>query len=222
MIDWKGFKFPKGSIIAFDRAYNDYNLFYTLTQDEVFFVSRVKKQATYKIIKQNSVSSKKNILADYIIKWQTDSANKKCPMKMRIVIVFNEEKNEPLTFITNQFTLSAATIAEIYKDRWEIELFFKTLKQHLRIKTFVGTTANALYTQIWTALIAVLLIKYMQFKAKMNWALSNLVALLRWNLFMHKNLWKWLDKPWEIPPGTSEDSQMKLLFRTASVKNEIK
>jgi IS4 transposase len=92
-------------------------------------------------------------------------------------------------------------VAEIYKQRWQIELFFKALKQNLRIKTFVGTSANALKIQVWTALIAILLIKYLQLKAKFGWSLSNLVALLRQQLFVYRDLWTWLDQPFQVPPS---------------------
>ena len=96
--------------------------------------------------------------------------------------------------------LSAATIAAIYKERWSIELFFKALKQSLRVKTFVGTSANALKTQIWAALIAMLLIKYLQLRSTFSWSLSNLVALLRQQLFVYRDLWTWIDNPFQPPP----------------------
>jgi hypothetical protein len=102
--------------------------------------------------------------------------------------------------LTNRFDLAAETIAEIYRQRWQIELFFKAIKQNLRIKTFVGTSANAVRIQIWTALIAMLLLKLLEFRSRIDWSLSNLVALLRWNLFTHKNLWKWIDEPFLPPP----------------------
>ena len=102
--------------------------------------------------------------------------------------------------LTNHLNFGANTISAIYKDRWQIELFFKALKQNLKIKTFVGTSENALYIQIWTALIAMLLIKYLQFKSKFQWSLSNLVAFLRWNLFTYRDLWEWIDDPFDIPP----------------------
>jgi hypothetical protein len=109
--------------------------------------------------------------------------------------------------------LGATTIAAIYKDRWQIELFFKALKQNLKVKTFVGTSANALRIQLWTALIAMLLLKYLQFKSRRGWALSNLVALLRWNLFTYRDLWKWIDDPYETPPETPAPEQLLLLHR---------
>jgi hypothetical protein len=218
----KAIKFAKGSIIVIDRAYNDYGLFCRLTQDEVFFVCRMKTNAVYRIVKKHSVPSKGNIKKDCLIEWQGYYSKKKCPMKLRMVVAYNEEKKEDVYFLTNNYSLSASTIAAIYKDRWEIELFFKTLKQHLRIKTFVGTTPNALYTQIWTALTAVLLIKYMQFRSELNWALSTLVALLRWNLFTYRNLWEWLNEPWKTPRGMPENIQLKMIFGTASGGNGVK
>ena len=107
----------------------------------------------------------------------------------------------------------ATTVAAIYKDRWQIEIFFKAIKQNLKIKTFVGTSKNALLIQIWTALIAILLLKFLKFKSSMNWSLSNLVAMLRYNLFTYRDLWLWLDNPFEVPAITPEYEQLKLCFR---------
>ena len=104
-------------------------------------------------------------------------------------------------FLTNNLKLAASTIAAVYKDRWQIELLFKALKQSLRIKTFVGTSANALKTEIWTALIAMLAIKYLQMRSSFGWSLSNLVALLRQQLFVYRDLWAWLDEPFQAPPA---------------------
>ena len=121
--------------------------------------------------------------------------------------VYDPEKDVTLVFLTNQLTFGATTIAAIYKDRWQVELFFKALKQNLKIKTFVGTSANALQIQVWTALIAMLLLKYLQLRARFGWSLSNLVALLRMNLFTHRDLWAWLDHPFEGPPTVLTASQ---------------
>jgi len=96
--------------------------------------------------------------------------------------------------------LAAATIAAVYQERWQIELFFRALKQSLRVKTFVGTSANALKTQLWTARIAILLVKYLQLKSRFGWSLSNLVALLRQQLFVYRDLWAWMDDPFQPPP----------------------
>jgi IS4 transposase len=118
------------------------------------------------------------------------------------VKVWLEDKQEELVLLTNRHDLGASTMAAIYKERWQIELFFKAIKQNLKIKTFVGTSANALHIQIWTALIALLILKYLQLKSRWGWSLSNLVALLRMNLFVHRDWWAWLDQPFAPPePG---------------------
>ena len=123
-----------------------------------------------------------------------------------------------MVFLTNHPTLGATTIAAIYKDRWQIELFFKALKQNLKIKTFVGTTPNAVKIQIWTALIAMLILRFLQLRSKFKWSLSNLVALLCMNLFTHRDLWAWVNHPYDTPPVPYEPEQLNLnlfLFRTA-------
>jgi IS4 transposase len=125
--------------------------------------------------------------------------------------VRDPETGKDIVLVTNLFHLSAATIGQIYRDRWEIELFFKVLKQNLKIKTFVGTSPNDLKTQIWTALIAVLRLRYLQFKSRCSLALCRLVALLRLNLFFYRNLWDWLNNPFETPPE-EPDSQIKFVF----------
>ena len=126
------------------------------------------------------------------------------------MIVWLEDKKQELVLLTNNFSLAASTIAAIYKERWQIELFFKVLKQQLKIKTFVGTSANAVQIQIWTALIAVLVVRYLQFRSQFRWALSNLVALLRWNLFSYRDLWEWLNRPFETPPLPAQQLELKL------------
>ena len=120
--------------------------------------------------------------------------------------------DERIRFFGVDLTFGATTVTSIYKDRWQIELFFKALKQNLKIKTFVGTSPNALKTQIWTALIAMLLLKYLQLRSRLSWALSNLVALLRWNLFTYRDLWLWIDKPFETPPLIPVPMQLPLRF----------
>ena len=131
---------------------------------------------------------------------------------LRRVIVRDPENERKIVLLTNHLEFGATTIAAVYKDRWQIELFFKALKQNLKVKTFVGTSENALYTQIWTALIAMLVIKFLQLKSRFRWSLSNLVAFLRWSLFTYKDLWEWLDKPFELPPKPPEIDQQQLLL----------
>jgi len=127
--------------------------------------------------------------------------------------VWDDEKKEGIILLTNHLAFGATTISAIYKDRWQIEIFFKMLKQNLRIKTFVGTSRNALMTQIWTALIAILILKYMKFRSQFDWSLSNLVAMLRYNLFTYRDLWEWINKPFEVPAIVPQGEQLALEFK---------
>ena len=122
----------------------------------------------------------------------------------------DEEKKERITLLTNHLAFGSTTIAAIYKDRWQIEIFFKTIKQNLKIKTFVGTSPNALKIQIWTALIAILLLKYLKFRSSFVWSLSNLIAMLRYNLFTYRDLWAWINSPYEVPPVVPVGEQLAL------------
>ena len=131
---------------------------------------------------------------------------------MRRIEVWDEEKKETIVLVTNHLSFGSTTLATIYKDRWQIEIFFKTIKQNLKIKTFVGTSPNALMVQIWTALIAVLILKYLKFKSRFAWSVSNLVAMLRYNLLTYRDLWAWIDHPYEIPPIVPTGEQLALEF----------
>jgi hypothetical protein len=119
---------------------------------------------------------------------------------MRVITVWDERHQRQIKLLTNHLGLAPSTIAAIYKERWQIEIFFKTLKQNLKIKTSVGSSANAVRTQIWIALIAMLLIKILQLRSTFACALSNLIALLRWNLFSYRDLWNWINRPFDTPP----------------------
>lgn len=200
-------RLPAGSIVVMDRGYNDYRLFEAWDDQGVWFVTRLKSNARFRVVADWSEAAKgKNIRADQIIRLEG------MDRELRRVAVWDEAKQEEVVFLTNHMTFAASTIAAIYRQRWQIEIFFKTLKQHLKIKTFVGTSANAVHVQVWTALIAVLLLKYLQFKSRMGWSLSHLVALVRWNLFTYRDLWAWLDNPYGTPPddGSPQPVQMTL------------
>lgn len=189
-----------GSIVTMDRGYNDYKLFAYWTENGIFFVTRLKDNADYMVVEDRVLPKNRNILADQLIRFASDAAQKKCPHILRRVVVWDKDNEREIVLLTNHLEFGATTISAIYKDRWQIELFFKALKQNLKVKTFVGTSENALYIQIWTALIAMLLIKYLQFKSKFGWSLSNLVAFLRWNLFTYRDLWAWIDNPFDVLP----------------------
>jgi hypothetical protein len=209
----KRFPLAPGSIVTMDRGYNDYKLFAYWTAQKIFFVTRLKENADYDVVSMRPVPQKGNIIADETIRFKGHSAQKNCPHHLRRVAVWDSENQREIVLLTNHHGFGATTISAIYKDRWQIELFFKAIKQNLRIKTFVGTSENALYIQIWTALIAMLLIKFLQLKSTFSWSLSNLVAFLRWNLFSYKDLWEWINKPFEVLPEIPQPLQMELPFK---------
>ena len=192
--------FPRGSIVALDRGYVDYHLFTRWTRQGVYFVTRLKANADIQIVERHPLARRGNVLSDQTVRLQAFVAGRPDLEDLRVVTVWLEDKQEKLVLLTNNFHLAASTIVAIYKQRWQIELFFKLLKQQLKIKTFVGTSANAVRIQIWTALIAVLVVRYLQFRSNFHWAVSNLVALLRWNLFSYRDLWEWLNRPFDTPP----------------------
>lgn len=131
----------------------------------------------YDVLDWRPVSTRSSVLADEVIRLTGPHAADRCTVPLRQVTIWDETQQRALTFLTNLMHLAASTIAVIYKERWQIELLFKALKQHLRIKTFVGTSENAVQVQIWIALIAMLLLKFLQLKPSWPWSLSNLAAL---------------------------------------------
>lgn len=199
-----------GSIITMDRAYNDYQLFASWTDNGIYFVTRLKSNADYCVVQDFDIPQNRNILSDQLIRFTGQQAQKQCPHMMRKIVVWDKINEQQLVLLTNHLEFGATTISAIYKDRWQIELFFKALKQNLKVKTFVGTSENALYIQIWTALIAMLIVKYLQFKSKFNWSLSNLVAFLRWNFFTYRDLWEWINSPFDVLPIEPKSVQYSL------------
>ena len=204
--------FAPGTILVFDRGYLDFAWFNQLTDTGVWFVTRMKESIAYEVVKRLDLPSQGGVMADeQIVLRSAQSAAKYAPEQPLRRVELELPDGERLVFLTNHLGLGPTTVARIYKDRWQIELFFKALKQNLRVKTFVGTSANALHIQIWTALIALLLLKYLQLKATFGWSLSNLVALLRMNLFAYRDLWTWLNDPFIAPPRPPEPTQGVLI-----------
>jgi len=204
------FSFAPGTIVVDDRGYTDYELWGQWTAQGVYFVSRMKDNAVYEAVGERPVPQNRHILRDEAIELRGLKARDRCPYPLRLIEVYNPETGEIWMFITNNHDLGASTIAAIYKDRWQIEAFFRALKQNLKIKTFVGTSANAVKIQVWTALIAMLILRFLQLGSQFKWSLSNLVALLRMNLFTHRDLWAWLNEPFETPPVPYEPEQLTL------------
>ena len=205
--------YAPGTILVMDRGYIDFAWFAQLTEAGVHFVTRLKDNTAYEVVEARPVPATGGVVADGLIALTSPkSAAAYAPeLPLRRVAVALPDGTR-LVFLTNHLGLGPTTIGRIYKDRWQIELFFKALKQNLRVKTFVGTSANALHIQIWAALIALLILKYLQLKARFGWSLSNLVALLRMNLFVYRDLWTWVHDPFAAPPPWPEPAQAALSF----------
>jgi len=204
--------YEPGAILAIDRGYIDYEWFAKLTREEVYFVTRMKENAVYVVKEEFQVPQNRNVLKDQLIYFPSQPKAGQEPCLFRRVEVWDENKQESIVFLTNLLAFGTTTIAAIFKDRWQVELFFKAIKQNLKIKTFVGTSANAVKTQVWTALIAMLVLKYLQLKSQFAWSLSNLIALLRQQLFVYRDLYQWLNDPFQAPPALEgiHDAQLTL------------
>ncbi len=201
-------EFAPGTMLVMDRGYEDHRWWRKLSLGQVYFVSRLKDSTGYAILAEREVPAGRSILRDEEIILLSESQHAE-PMRLRRIEVWVEEKQDTLVFVTNHPRLAAATIAAIYRDRWQIELFFKALKQSLRLKTFIGTSENAVHIQIWTALIAMLLVRYLQLRSSWPWSLSNLFALLRQQLFVYRDLWGWINQPFR-PPVEWDSGQVPL------------
>lgn len=213
------------SIVVCDMAYNDYALFAKWTDQCVYFVTRQKKNADYDVIEKRPVPAHRgNILSDEVIRLSGAKAHKDCPHLLRRIVVWDEAKEREIVLLTNHLKFGPTTISAIYKDRWEIEIFFKALKQTLKIKSFVGETENALRIQIWTALIALLILKWLHHLSKAAWSFSNLASMLWLNLFTYRDLLEWLHAPWDTEPLVPNSHQLDFfttpLGQPPSVQNE--
>jgi len=205
------FHFEPGTILVCDRAYFDYRWFERMCQEGVFFVTRPRVYCRYEVLEERTVPADGQILRDQVVRLGSPNWHTRMRSPVRRIELWLPEKNLKLVLVSNLLHFSASTIADIYRERWQIEVFFRALKQTLRVKTFVGTSANALKIQIWTALIAMLLLKYLQLRATISWSLSMLVALLRQQLFVHRDLWRWISDPWQPPEDpVSEFVQLPL------------
>ena len=180
--------FPKGSMVAIDKAYNDYAWYKQLTDKGIFFVTRLKSNAKYRIIERRSVLQSKGLTCDQTIEFSGPQVSKKCPIKLRRVGYIDAQTGKHYVFLTNNFKLAAKTIADIYKARWQVELFFKWIKQNLKVKSFVGTSKNAVMTQIWIAMCVYLLIAFLKFQSGLTKSMQQIIRLLQLNLFDKRDL----------------------------------
>ncbi|MCG7938719.1 MAG: IS4 family transposase [Candidatus Thiodiazotropha lotti] len=206
----KVLNFPKGSIVAIDKGYNDYGWYNQLTIKGIFFVTRLKTNAAYRVIERREVDKSKGLSSDQTIEFTGAITSKKCPIQLRRIGYRDAQTGKRYVFLTNNFKLSAKTIAQIYKARWDVELFFKWIKQNLKIKTFVGTSKNAVLTQIWIALCVYLLLAFIKFQSRLGRSLQQILRLLQINLFEKRDLLALLRGD-PINETTHDCSQMALL-----------
>ena len=206
---------PKDSLVVADRGYVDFKLLNNWDSSGNNFVVRLTSTVKFDVVKAHGVLGleKDGIISDEAVELSEENTKLKYQGKLRRVRVYDEKNHQVIQLVTNNLRWSAATIGNLFKARWQIESFFKEVKQHMKIKTFVGTSENAVLIQIWTALISILILKYMKAIAKYPWCLSNLIAFLRLNLFVKIDLQLWLDKPFEPPDDEIQlPEQFRLLF----------
>jgi hypothetical protein len=208
MVQGRKFCFPKGSMVAFDKGYVDYQWFASLTNQGVSFVTRLRSKAVYRVLERKPVNAQAGVTSDHTIELSSAHAIKRGAPKLRRVGYRDADTGKHYAFLTNNFTLSAVTIAAIYKDRWKVELFFKAIKQSLKIKAFVGTSKNAVLTQVWIALIVYLLVAFARYSAKAGWTVLRMLRVLQLNLFERKAL-KEIFHP-SPPPNQKGQPQMRL------------
>jgi len=203
------------SIITVDRAYIDYNWLYSLTLSRVFFVTRAKSNLKYEVLGQQEVPQNKGVTSDETIRLTGYYQKQYYSKNLRLITFYDKEKDEELYFLTNNFKLAAATIADLYKHRWQIETFFKWIKQNLKIKTFLGTSPNAVMTQVWAAMIYYLLLAFIKFQTKYSYSMHELTRvigeILMENLSLIEALKLKFDK---LKLLKREDYQLALLLKS--------
>ena len=205
------FPFPRGSVVACDRGFTDYGWYKSLNEQGVSFVTRQRKNARYRVVERRKVNRAKGLTSDQTIRLTgAQLAEADMPLLRRIGYR-DPETSKHYVFLTNAFHLSAKTIADIYKERWKIELFFKWIKQNLKIKSFLGTSRNAVMTQIWIALCMSLLVAYLKFLSRCHWSAQQILRLLQLNLFVTRDLYELLCRPPPEPAHPLQQPQMVLV-----------
>ena len=205
----RALQLPKGSIVVMDRGYTDYAWYKQLNNNGIFFVTRLKTNARYRVIERRTVLKTKGLTCDQTIQL-TGAKAKHGPIRLRRIGYKDADTGIHYTFLTNHFKLAARTIADIYKARWQIELFFKWIKQNLKIKRFLGTSKNAVLTQIWIAMCVYLLLSYIRFLHKIQPSLQQMLRLLQLNLFERRALLELLRGDPPEPPVSP--NQAALVF----------
>jgi hypothetical protein len=184
----RSFHFPKGSLLVIDKGYTDYGWYKRLTQGGIFFVTRQRTNARYTVVKRRRLNKASGVTSDQVIELTGVQLKKKPVPRLRRIGYRDSQTGKHYVFLTNHFGLSAKTVADVYKDRWQVELFFKALKQNLKIHAFVGNSRNAVLTQIWIALCTYLMLCYLKFLSKSGWSPQRILRVLKTNLFSKLDL----------------------------------
>ena len=172
--------YPKVSVLVFDRGYYDFYWYNDLDSSRVFFITRTKSNLDYRIAEEREIrhKDKEIVLGDYVVDIHNHEARKAGLGQLRLIRYYDHEQQREFEFLSNNFVWTATDVALAYKERWQIEVFFKFIKQNLNIKSFIGTSSNAVMIQVWTALISFLILQYLKNKAAYKWHLSNLVTFI--------------------------------------------
>lgn len=208
-IQWaRTLRLPRGSMVVFDRGFVDHEWWKQLDSKGISFVTRLKAKATYAVLERRRVRPGTGLTSD-----QTILLGAEAPIKLRRIGYRDAATGRHLVFVTNAFHLSAVTVASLYRERWQIELFFKWIKQNLKIRAFLGTSKNAVLTQIWIALCAYLLLAFIKFSNQLTRPLSRLLQLLQLNLFERRALVRLLQAEPDDTSGRFTPDQTSLAFR---------
>lgn len=201
---------PCGSYVAIDRGYHDFSLYNFFKNNNIRFVTRAKSNAKYKVLEENDTGAHPGVLKDQTVSFTVYFSNKKYPYPLRLIHYYDDTMDKELIFLSNDFDNDAQTIADIYKSRWAIEIFFRTIKQNLKIKRFFGTSSNAVFTQVWIAMIAYLLISLHKFLNKSKMTIQKIIRLIQVNLLERKPLIKIFKEPKFKPPNQNLSNQIWL------------
>jgi len=201
---------PKGSIVVEDLGYTDYAWYEQLTHQKIFFVTRQKSNARYEVLESRKVNKKQGLLSDQTIRLTLKAPER--PLILRRIAYQDAATGKSYVFLTNHFKLAAKTIAEIYKDRWQIEIFFRFIKQNLKIKAFLGNSENAVMSQIYAALIAYLSLCYIKFLCNLSVTLIKLMRILQLNLFRTCSVPELFEPPGQTPDNMNINNQLSLAW----------
>jgi hypothetical protein len=202
---------PKGSIVVEDLGYTDYAWYGQLTTQKIFFVTRQKRNARYRVLGQRAVNTTLGLVSDETIQL-TGAKARGCPKPLRRIVYQDLKTSKVYVFLTNHFRLAARTIADIYKERWQIEIFFRWIKQNLKIKAFMGNSENAVMTQIYAALIVYLLLCYTKFLCNLSVTLQTFMRILQLNLFRTCSVQELFEPPSPLPDNMNVDNQLPLAW----------